>query len=345
MTPKGIWMNDKPIDFVLAWVDGNDPQWRKRKATAVGTELSDDRAERYRDWGLLRYWFRGVDQFAPWVRRIFFVCDQAPPIWLDQNHPKLRIVHHEDFIPSKYLPVFSSHPIELNMHRIPDLQEQFVYFNDDMFLLFPLKPERFFDRELPKDSALLNPLGSNDLAEGKKQIFTIPLNNLSYLNRDYNFRQCIRKHPAKWYSLRYGSNACRNLILSIWPRFVGFADLHLPQAFLKTSFSEAWEQDGDILDQTSGHPLRNDRDVSQWLIRYRQLAEGKFIPRRPIRNAVFDLDRDAENAARTIRKQTSPMICMNDGPMDECMFQNIKQQIQSAFQAILPNQSGFEIKE
>ena len=33
----------------------------------------DDRKERYRDWDLLRYWFRGVERFAPWVRRIHFV--------------------------------------------------------------------------------------------------------------------------------------------------------------------------------------------------------------------------------------------------------------------------------
>ena len=26
---------------------------------------------RFRDWGLLRYWFRGAECFAPWVNRIF----------------------------------------------------------------------------------------------------------------------------------------------------------------------------------------------------------------------------------------------------------------------------------
>lgn len=33
----------------------------------------DIREERYRDWDNLQYWFRGVEKFAPWVRKIHFV--------------------------------------------------------------------------------------------------------------------------------------------------------------------------------------------------------------------------------------------------------------------------------
>ena len=58
--------------------------------------------------------------------------------WLNTKHPKLNIVCHEDFIPQKFLPTFNSHTIEWNFHRIPGLTEQFVYFNDDMFLLKPV---------------------------------------------------------------------------------------------------------------------------------------------------------------------------------------------------------------
>ena len=31
--------NNKPIDFVIIWVDGNDPEWRKEKAIAKKTLL------------------------------------------------------------------------------------------------------------------------------------------------------------------------------------------------------------------------------------------------------------------------------------------------------------------
>ena len=33
---------------------------------------ADDRKERYRDWDNLRYWFRGMEKYAPWVRKIHF---------------------------------------------------------------------------------------------------------------------------------------------------------------------------------------------------------------------------------------------------------------------------------
>lgn len=140
--------NIPEIDFVITWVDGNDPDWQKQKMEySIQPDLSqkqDDRKERYRDWDLLRYWFRGVERFAPWVRRIHFVTWGHLPSWLNKEHPKLNIVNHKDFIPEKYLPTFNSHAIEWNMHRIPGLAENFVYFNDDMFLIKKVRPEQYF---------------------------------------------------------------------------------------------------------------------------------------------------------------------------------------------------------
>ena len=50
------------IDFVLPWVDGQDPQWRaeKKRYEAVGSVACEDANDecRYRDFGLLRYCFR-----------------------------------------------------------------------------------------------------------------------------------------------------------------------------------------------------------------------------------------------------------------------------------------------
>ncbi len=334
-----------PIDFVIPWVDGSDPEWRKRKAACTDTKMTDDREERYRDWDILRFWFRAVEKYTPWVNKIWFICDQEPPAWLNRDNPKLRIIRHEEYIPPEYLPTFSSHTIEHNLHRIPGLSEQFVYFNDDMFLLKPLNPSFFFRKGLPRDQATLNPLMTAELKRQEKGgiIFTIPLNNAEYLNRDYDFRSCVKKHPIKWLTPRYGRSMIRNAILMIWPRFVGFDEPHLPQAFLKTSFEKAWEQDGDILDATCRHAIRSDRDVNQWLIRYRQLAEGNFIPRKPIRKAVFQLEAEEEPWREVIRGQQKPMICLNDGPLLDEAFRRKKEELQEAFRTILPEKSTFEI--
>lgn len=335
------------IDFVIPWVDGNDPDWRQRKAQYSEQSGSDAREERYRDWGLLRYWFRGVEQFAPWVRKVFFICDQQPPVWLNLECEKLQVVRHEDYLPQEYRPTFSSHPIELNLHRIPGLSEHFVYFNDDMYLLRPLRPKDFFYRGLPCDSALLNPIPTTDLrgGRGSARIFPIPLNNVEYLNRGYDFRACVRRHPFKWLNFRYGKSLLRNLALMMWPRFVGFDEPHNPQSFIKSSFENAWEQDGDILDATSRHTFRDDRDVNQWLIREQQLANGLFAPCSPGRSRVFDLDRSPEEALRTLCRPDVSMVCLNDGSLPEEVYRTLRERLHQAFDQLLPNTSSFETGE
>lgn len=135
------------IDFVIIWVDGADENWRKKRAKYKSSENVDNREIRYRDWELLKYWFRGVEKFAPWVRKVYFISDDQCPVWLNKDNDKIRVVSHKDFIPVQYLPTFNSHVIELNLHRIEGLAEHFVYFNDDMFLLRAVKKRIFLSME------------------------------------------------------------------------------------------------------------------------------------------------------------------------------------------------------
>ena len=72
------------------------------------------------------------------------------------------IVKHEDYIPEEFLPTFQSRTIDMNFHRIKDLSEHFVYFNDDMFLINPTTKEDFFVNGLPCDSAVMKPAGLED---------------------------------------------------------------------------------------------------------------------------------------------------------------------------------------
>ena len=145
-------MAEPIIDFVQTWVDGSDPAWQQRRRAIDGA--GDDSVARYRDWNLLHYWFRCVEKFAPWVRHVYLITDQQCPAWLNREHPKLRLLDHRDYIPAEYLPTCNSNVLELNLHRIPDLAEQFVLFNDDFFLLRPAKPEDFFQNGLPVDDAI-----------------------------------------------------------------------------------------------------------------------------------------------------------------------------------------------
>ena len=105
------------IDFVITWVDNSDPEWRERclrYAKEEGRSITIS-SERYRDWDNLRYWFRGVETFAPWVNKVHFITCGHLPKWLNPQAEKLNIVKHSDYMDERYLPTFSSHPIEFCM--------------------------------------------------------------------------------------------------------------------------------------------------------------------------------------------------------------------------------------
>ena len=110
------------IDFVLTWVDGSDPDWLAQRREYQPGRGTDAGESRYRDWDNLQYWFRGMEKFAPWVNKIYFVTWGHFPKWLNTAHEKIQIVKHEDFMAPAYLPTFNINSIELNFHRIKGLR-------------------------------------------------------------------------------------------------------------------------------------------------------------------------------------------------------------------------------
>ena len=61
-----------------------------RKKAKYSHNPKGNGVNRYRDWNNLRYWFRGVEKFAPWVRKIHFVTWGHIPDWLDTTNPKIN---------------------------------------------------------------------------------------------------------------------------------------------------------------------------------------------------------------------------------------------------------------
>ncbi|EUA44396.1 hypothetical protein I552_4169 [Mycobacterium xenopi 3993] len=135
------------IDMVFSWVDGNDPEFRARRAAAMTNYVvgeGDDADARIRQVDELKYALRSVHAFAPWVRRIFIATDSPVPEWL-APHPKITIVRAaEHFTDPSVLPVYNSHAVETQLHHIPGLAEHFLYSNDDMFFGRAVSPATFF---------------------------------------------------------------------------------------------------------------------------------------------------------------------------------------------------------
>lgn len=328
------------IDFVIIWVDGNDPEWRREKNAYknVLTNQEDDSEHRYRDWDNLRYWFRGVEKYCPWVRKIHFVTWGHLPSWLNVKHEKLDVVLHQDYIPEQYLPTFSSHTIELNIHRIADLSEHFVYFNDDMFIIKPMREEDFFHDGKPCDSAVMNVHCYNM----EDMVIMAPFRDIGVINHEFNMRQVIRKNPWGWFNLKYGINILRNVILLACPRFPGMLQQHLPASYCKTTFVDVWKKYYGILDETCKHRFREMTDVNQWVFKEWQLASGNFYPRSlKVGKSIPAYNIDA--ACRCIREQQADMFCLNDTEMSNEEFKRCVSLVNSAFESILPGKSSFEI--
>lgn len=326
-------MNDK-IDFVITWVDGNDPKWQKEKAKYCPSKNSDSRSIRYRDWENLRYWFRGVEKFAPWVNKIHFVTWGHIPEWLNTNHPKLNIVKHEDFIPKKYLPTFNCNPLEVNLHRIKGLSEQFVYFNDDMFILGPVSEENFFSNGKPKETAVLNgPVGRD------YTYYSIVDNDIRLINK-YFSKNDIKNNLKNFVNLKYGFRNLRTLLAMPWQRIIGFQETHHATPLLKSTYKKIWQLEGEKLEQTTSHKFRSEDDYNQYLFKYWQFCDGEFAPTKNKKKSITPLDENTD-IKKSIKPKKYPLINFNDSEGNRD-FEATKQAVLDILDKILPDKSSFE---
>ena len=328
-------MRESDIDFVIIWVDGNDPEWRAERAK-YQKKKSDSDESRYRDWGILKYWFRTVELYAPWVRKIHFVTNGQRPEWLNLDNSKLNFVKHSDFIPSQYLPTFSSHTIELNLHRIPGLADKFVYFNDDMYINKPVMQEDFFKGDKPCDCAILSTIKIE-----RNGISSIVLNNLKIINDHFNFRSTFKNNLTKWINLKYGRQLFRTMLLLPWHYFVGFYEMHIPYSYKKSVYDEVWYREGTVLDTTCRHRFRDDSDVNQWLIRYWILAKGEFYPRSSQIGKLYFVNESTSEVCEEISGHKHKMFCISDSDAIK-NFELCKQGVQRAFELEYPKKSQFE---
>lgn len=151
-------MGGFPIDAVITWVDGNDPVHRAKRRTYL-TDKAEDRSDdiggatRFSSSGEIFFCTGSILRFASFVRKIFIVTDDQNPCldgFIRKNFPntgtEVEIVDHRVIFRGyeKYLPTFNSLSIETMLYRIPGLSENFVYFNDDMFLMKDISLSEWF---------------------------------------------------------------------------------------------------------------------------------------------------------------------------------------------------------
>ncbi|MRG63487.1 Stealth CR1 domain-containing protein [Limosilactobacillus reuteri] len=329
------------IDFVVTWVDGSDPNWVEEKnkySVSAGTKKEGmNSVKTFRDWGTFKYWFRGVEKFAPWVNKVYLIVDNQLPKWINIKSPKLKIINHQDYMPEEVLPVFNSNSIESCLHNIKGLSEHFVYFNDDMFLTKETTPDDFFQKGLPCDIAALSPIYVEYGGTAHYQV-----NNMEIINKYFPKKDIL--HNSKLLSLKYGRDNLRT-VLGLPSKFMpGFYQPHMPESFVKNTFIEVWQKEPEALKKTLESKFRSKNDTSVWLFRDWQLAQGNFTPRSSRKFGHFySLKKDRDQIWNDMAKQKYKVMCINDDP-DIGDYENLKVQFIRHFKNLLPERSSFEKK-
>ncbi|HDG1683359.1 TPA: capsular biosynthesis protein, partial [Kluyvera ascorbata] len=313
---------------------------------SAGADENSQKPLRFRDMGMFRYWFRSVEKYAPWVRKIHLVtCGQVPE-WLNVDHDKINIVKHSDIMDEACLPTFSSRAIEVNIYKIKGLSEKFVFFNDDMMLNSKVDPEFYFKNDLPNDFMIdsrLNPTSIDNIVFNSTII-----SNTSVINTFFNRRLVIKNNKRKYYSYKYGRYLIKNIQLKPHKSFDGFLGKHLPQPFLKSTFEEIWglKEVAGLLNRTSRFKFREGCCLNQYLFRYWQLVKGHFNPCNPKEiGACYHLSGDEKQLLNAIAdlKSDKPQICLNDSFSDDDTFHHACEKLAKTLNMKLGTRSSFEL--
>lgn len=142
------------VDAVVTWVDGDDPEHRRKLEEFLGPNShrpSGAHPTRFRSRGEIEYCVTSLLRFAPWLRNIHLVTDgQTPPLIAKlrgtRYEHRVRMVDHRSIFIGfhEHLPTFSNRAIESVLWRIPGLAEHFLYLNDDFQIIRQVAVEDFF---------------------------------------------------------------------------------------------------------------------------------------------------------------------------------------------------------
>lgn len=337
---------DFPIDAVVTWVDGSDRQWGDRRdraraeaeaAVAVSTEGADQAAarssgstdsadstesadsgdHRFRDRGELRYCLRSIAAYAPWIRHVYLVTDDQVPDWLAAEHPGLTVVHHRElFADPEVLPVFNSHAIETQLHRIPGLAEHYLYFNDDVFLGRPQRPQDFF------------------LPSGLPKVFhdTRAVPPSSPDSRDDVFTASQRK--------------TRRLVEAIAGRTYPRILAHVPHPQSRSLYARLEEELPGGLTETSASVFRSTADLAPvTLALHLALAQGRAVEGGLVTAYVSTArTEEVQRLGGILRDRATDAFCLADDSDTELSPEVQQRALKAFLEAYFPVASAYESK-
>ncbi len=144
-----------PIDAVISWVDGYDPVYQEKLKTFCREQgIEKDVAvepTRIHQHNEIHYCLHALRRFAPWIRTIYIISNQqTPQTVIDLKGTdfgnKIKMINQNELLRDvgAEFPVFNSLSIEWLIWQIKGLSNQFLYFNDDFFIIRDVRPDDFF---------------------------------------------------------------------------------------------------------------------------------------------------------------------------------------------------------
>ena len=275
---------EEPIDAVYLWVDGDDAAHRKQREAFQSQGMSssdseDSRPLRFRNNDGLRYSLRSIQQHAPWIRTIYLVTDGQTPSWLAAEHPRLRLVSHRDIFPNpSVLPCFNSCAIEWCLHRIPDLSDRFLYFNDDVFLGRDCGPCDFIEPD-GRQILRFEPVAVKEWFAESHATDRAYFNTLKRLDALWAPR--ITRSTRQAYELP-------SLMGRIRHRIPPYRRLpaHSPQLYDRAVLSHLEALLAKDVERTRLHRFRNEKDLVLRLAYFYHQIESGLAPRLPLARCV-----------------------------------------------------------
>lgn len=244
------------VDIVYTWCDNADAKWRaKREKVAAKYDLDFGNEAhgvcRYRSNDDLRYSLRSLERYANWVRKVFLVVDDDAtlPEWLNENHPKLRVVRHSEILKPEQRPTFCSGSIEHSLSNIPDLAEHFLLSNDDCLFASQTTPGFFF----AKDGYPIIRVAGKFIppAPGSKQTYMLNLQRAMDVFRGRHTQVC---------------RAAKRVMRSVPHHNI---DAYCKNDMLATRALYAKE-----IDEQLGYPFRRDQNVQRLIYSLEALQRG-----------------------------------------------------------------------
>ena len=344
---------DEPIDFILPWVDASDTRWQKEKqqyASEIKNYSHNDHGiVRYRDTRTLKYVLRGIERNCPWYNRIVIITQGHKPDWIDDRHPKIRFITHQElYFDSSHLPTFNSSSIEMNLPNLSGkISEKFVYLNDDFLIMNPLGKERFFQKGKPVDFLMHGwiPRGKiyQVLRDGSAWVKALN-NSVALINR-------VSLPPEKFLtpqqlfhsSYPVKSQFSNALLRYLYRRYFFIAHWHNAQPYEMNTLREVYALFKNEMIQASQNRFRFDNDLTQYLYRYYHLSQGNFIPNfynDNYRANIVSLD-SLKKIIKTINKNRPNFVSIYDNYPNEKSVQ-IEKRLWDFLEQKFPQKASFE---